>query len=147
MCSSDLENFFWTPDCPLIPVKQSHVIKKKLETEKDFYATFIMNQERVSSNRARARGAHDDAQNINRRYDQLIYYYWNKNMFFAPKHNTESPEFKLVALIEKHNAMDALEEQNAYFYKKYSKIAEKHLINKHVFTDPYIIGELNVTWD
>lgn len=141
-----IENFYWTPDCPLIPIKQSHVIKHKLETDKEFYATFMLNQERVAANQNLNKRAHDDAQNINRRYDQLIYYYWNKNMFFAPKHNTESPEFKLVSLIEKHNALEALDEQNTYYFKKYAKIGERRLINKHMFTDPYIIGDLNVTW-
>jgi hypothetical protein len=143
-----IENFFWTPDCPFIPIKQSHVIKQKLESDKDFYATFMMNQERIAGNQNQIARKHDDSQNISRKYDQLIYYYWNKNMFFAPKHNTESPEFKLVSLIEKNNnAVSALDEQNEFFYKKYAKIAEKHLINKHMFTDPYIIGDLNVTWN
>jgi hypothetical protein len=143
-----IENFYWSPDCPFIPVKQSHVIKQKLETEKEFYATFMLNQERVSANQNLKKRAHDDAQNINRKYDQLIYYYWNKSMFFAPKHNTESPEFKLVSLIEKNNnAMNALDEQNEFFYKKYAKISERRLINKHMFTDPYIVGDLNVTWN
>jgi hypothetical protein len=142
-----IENFFWTPDCPLIPIKQSHVIKRKLETEKEFYATFMLNQERVAANQNLNR-SHDNAQNINRKYDELIYYYWNKNMFFAPKHNTESPEFKLVSLIEKNNnALKALDEQNNFFFKKYAKISERRLINKHMFTDPYIIGDLNVTWN
>ena len=142
-----IENFYWTPDAPLIPIKQSHVIKRKLETDKEFYATFMLNQERIAANQNLKKRAHDDTQNINRKYDQLIYQYWNKNMFFAPKHNTESPEFKLVSLIEKNNnAAEALEEQNAYFHKKYDKISEKRLISKHVFTDPYVIGDLNVTW-
>ena len=35
------EYFFWTPDFPLIPIKQAHVTKKALETDKLFYAIFL----------------------------------------------------------------------------------------------------------
>lgn len=141
-----IENFFWTPDCPLIPIKQSHVIKRKLESDKDFYAAFMYSQERaIVFNKADV--SPSLVGNIGRRYDELIYYYWNSNMFVAPKPGTRSPEYELVSLIQKDNAAaEALEEYNKFYFKKYAKVAEKELLGKHIFTEPYTIGELNVSW-
>ena len=142
-----IENYFWTPDCPLIPIKQSHVIKKKLESDREFYANFMVNQERIAANQKVKKRQHDNAQNIYRKYDPLLYYYWNKNMFSAPKSNTEVPEFKLLGLVEAdHSGMEALNEQNEYYFKRYAKIPEQRWINKPIFTEPYNLGDLNVTW-
>ena len=36
-----IEPFFWSADAPLIPVKQSHIIKKVLESDEDFAEMFF----------------------------------------------------------------------------------------------------------
>lgn len=144
-----IENFFWSPDVPLIPIKQSHVLKKVLETDPAFYAAFMHNQEKAKLNREKPTREWDDFQNFQRRYDRILYYHWHQGMFVAPKHNKESPEFKLVSLIDnkvKDMSKYVLDEQNLYYDKKYKNLSRKDLLNKHLFTQPYEIGDLNVTW-
>jgi len=45
-----------------------------------------------------------------------------------------------------HSGMEALNEQNEYYFKRYAKIPEQRWINKPIFTEPYNLGDLNVTW-
>jgi len=144
-----IENFFWTPDIPLIPIKQCHVLKKVLEQDVAFYSSFMHNQEKAKLNREKPTREWDDFQNFQRRYDRILYYHWHQGMFVAPKHNKESPEFKLVSLIDNKVidvSKDALTEQNDYFDREYKNLIRKDLLNKHLFTEPYEIGEMNVSW-
>jgi hypothetical protein len=142
-----IENFFWTPNAPLIPIKQAHVVKKALEKDRSFYADFMMNQDKVIRHNVMNRTGHDQEQNFQRRYNHYIYYHWNDQFFKAPKHSTESPEFKLVKMLTNDTSyQNALKEQNEFLYKKYANVDNKQLLNKHLLSEPYDIGELNVSW-
>lgn len=142
-----VENFFWSPDAPLIPIKQSHVIKKALERDRNFYAEFMMNQDKLFLHNKQKKFGHDQEQNFQRRYNHYIYYHWNDQFFKAPKHGTESPEFRLIKTLTQDNSpKEALKEQNEFLFKKYDYIENKQLLNRHMMTEPYDIGELNVSW-
>ena len=144
------ENFFWSPDAPFIPIKQSHVIKKALETDKYFYEAFVAAQNRSFIKTKSESREHDQHQNFQRSYNRMIYYHWDNRMFVAPKHANESPEFNLVKMITRNSAqtaLDALNEQNEFYFKKYDYIRNKQLISKHIFGEPYVIGEINASWN
>jgi hypothetical protein len=137
-----IENFFWSKDSPLIPIKQSHVLKKAFENDKPFYTNFI-EQSSVKTD-IRIRGPMN---NYEREYAKYIYYHWHSGLFNAPKVLDRSPEFNLVSLIQKNNADDALKEQQNYYLNKYRKLDNRNVLSGHLGTEPYIIGELNVKWN
>lgn len=144
------ESFFWTPDVPLIPIKQSHVIKQALETNAAFYASFMLNQEKLFRHQKMNSlvKAHDQEQNFQRSYTRLIYKHWNDEIFKAPKHSTESSDLKIVGMLTNNSSVprDALKEQNEYFFKKYAKIDNKNLLNKHIYSDRHSLGVINAKW-
>jgi len=137
-----IENFFWSKDAPLIPIKQSHVLKKAFENDKQLYLNFV-NQSPLKPDVR----SHGPMHNYSREYTKYIYYYWHSGLFSAPKSLQISPEIKLVSLIQKNNGADALREQQNFYLNKYRKIDNKNMLSNHISTDSYIIGELNVKWN
>ena len=138
-----IENFFWTRDCPFIPVKQSHVIKQALETDPSFFARFMRNQE-VSSNHVRNNlSGQPPEQNFKREYNKYIYKHWHEGLFLAPKHSHDSPDIKLMNVLERENTIrDALYEQNSYFQNKFKQIKRKMYFNKSIISKHYDLGPL-----
>ena len=143
-----IENFFWTRDCPFIPVKQSHVIKQALENDAEFYAKFMRNQE-VSSNHVRNNlSGQPPEQNFKREYNRYIYKHWHPGMFLAPKHSHDSPDLKLITVLSRENTIkDAMYEQNSYFHNKFKQIRKKRYFNMSITSTPYDLGPLDLRWD
>ena len=140
-----LENFFWSREAPLIPVKQAHVIKKVLETDMTFYARFMANlQSATAAPSDKPMPAFDN--NFQRHYCQYIYYHWSPTIFAAPK-TKESPDFKLAGLInDKNFAYTAAKENNQWFTERYKYIENKALITRHITTKEYDVGAFKPQW-
>jgi hypothetical protein len=143
-----IENFFWTRDCPFIPVKQSHILKRALETDPKFYARFMRNQEVSSSHVRNNLSGQPPEQNFKREYNKYIYKHWHEGLFLAPKHSHDSPDIKLINVLDRENTIkDAMYEQNSYFQNKFKKIKKKMYFNKSITSNHYDLGELNLRWD
>jgi hypothetical protein len=142
-----LENFFWSRNAPLIPVKQAHVIKEVLEKDIQFYARFMANQQStVSSMSSGTKPNPGSDSNFQRHYCQYIYYHWSPTIFAAPK-TRESPDFKLINLVsDKNFAYEAAKENNQWFTERYKYIENKALISRHIQTKEYDVGEFKPQW-
>ena len=62
-------NFYWTPDAPLIPIKQSHMIKRLLQTNRKIY------------DMANGRGKFNSVLHQSNLIRRLIYPTWNINTY------------------------------------------------------------------
>jgi len=143
-----IENFYWNPEIPLIPIKQSHVIKKALENDANFYAMFMLNQDKSAKHVEFNMKGHPSDYYFTRKYNRYIYHYWNDQFYQAPKKITESGELLILdKLFNDTTYREVLKEQQDYTFKKYNKIDDKKLINRTIISNVYDVGELNVTWD
>jgi hypothetical protein len=143
-----IENFFWSPDAPLIPIKQSHVIKKVLERDPKFYAQFMINQEKNIRMTEFNKPGIAEEQDFQRKYTRIIYSHWNDTFFKAPKKAPVSGEFQAVKILFNDTYYrDAIKEQNNFFFKKYDLIEDKSLLNKTLASYRYDLGEMNVQWN
>lgn len=142
-----IENFFWSREVPLIPIKQSHVIKKVLENDPVFYAQFMINQEKNIRMSEFNKSGIAEEQDFQRKYSRIIYKHWNDNYFKAPKKTKISGEFLAAEIVFNDTAYkDALREQREFFYNKYSVIKNKDLLNRTIVSRRYDIGEINANW-
>jgi len=142
-----IENFFWSPDAPLIPVKQSHVLKYALETDIAFYANFMLSQQQTFRHVEKKMSGFPHVVDFQRQYIKYIYSYYKDIKFAAPKRTSISPEFRSVEiLLNQSSFTDALNEQNNFYTTKYKNIENKALLNRTIATKHYNIGEINALW-
>jgi hypothetical protein len=143
-----IENFFWSRECPLIPIKQSHVIKRSLESDVRFLDRFLDNQKKSSEHVRNNLSGMPPEQNFKREYNRYIYHHWNEGMFLAPKTSHGSPDLKLIDALQKENSIrDAIYEQHAYFYNRYKQIRNKTIFNKSKISRSYLVGNLEPNAD
>lgn len=141
-----LENFFWSREAPFIPIKQAHVIKQVLENDISFYARFMANQENTVARISQHKPIPGSDNNFQRHYCKYIYYHWSPNIFAAPK-TRESPDFKLISLInDKNYAYDAAKENSSWFMDKYKYVENKSLLTRHITSKDYDVGEFKPQW-
>ena len=138
-----IENFFWSPDAPLIPIKQSQLIKKRFESDDLFYQKFVsMKSKRVQDSFMPGSGFSDGG-DLERMFCSIIYPDWNPTTFTAPKPKAINPEFKLYdTLGVKHFGRDLMKELKAYNEQKYDKIAFKNAISSFIYSRRYPVGRL-----
>ena len=142
------EDFFWTPDFPLIPIKQSHLIKRKLESDKNFYDFFTKNKtELIKFNEKVISPDRSRAIMLERAYNNIIYPDWDDKTFVAPKTISGSPEFKLYeTVIGKSNVRDFVDEFKNYKLSKYEKLNNKNQFFRFISSIPYFIGKLEFNY-
>jgi hypothetical protein len=125
------EDFFWSRNMPLIPVKQSHVLKRAMELDQYLY-------DRVANyNKETA----DFLEPVERLYSRIIYKYTDTIGFIGAKPAT-NPELKIVNQLTKTYSKDIMDERASYYTKKYAAIENKELMRKPIYTKPYDLGEL-----
>ena len=126
------EDFFWSPKMPLIPIKQSHVIKRFIETDPYLY-------DRVSGyNKETA----EVVEPVERLYSRIIYKYTGTIQFAGAK-PLSNPELKIINQIEKTHSNDIMKERETHFNTRYHKIINKDLLKRPIFSRPYEIGVIN----
>lgn len=141
------EDFFWSKDAPLIPVKQSHMIKRVLEHNKEFYDGFVAAKVDIFKHSLKNKAGYSPAINFDRMYNDIIYPDWNNTIFTANKPSTVIPEFKLAETVSgQHQALDFVNEVVNYYENKYSLIANKKQFKDILYTKPYIVGDLSLSW-
>lgn len=136
-----LEDFFWSPNYPLIPVKQSHVIRNVLMKYPKIYQLFMDN--------VAQRGLtefNQEAPNVlDRLYARMIYYHTNSIEFIAPKPK-QNPELFLINHLQNDESKayysQMIEEKKTFYLNKYRNIKAQNLLKRHWVTKPYIVGSL-----
>lgn len=138
-----IENFYWSPDVPLIPIKQSHLIKKRLETDNFFYEKYVsMRSKRIEDDFMVGTGFSDGG-DLERMFSSIIYPDWNPTTFVAPKPKQVNPEFKLYdTLGVKHFGRDIMKELKEFNRAKYDKITFKNAISSFIYSRRYPVGKL-----
>ena len=126
------EDFFWSPKMPLIPIKQSHVIKRAIELDQNPYERV------VGYNKENA----EFLEPVERLYSRIIYKYTDTISFIGTKPAT-NPELKIINQLEKTHSKEIMAEREAFYLKKYAAIENKELMRKPIYTKPYDLGVLN----
>jgi hypothetical protein len=141
------EDFFWSRDMPLIPIRQSQVIKKKLEMDKMFYMNFCFFNEDIDRYYLENRDGYSSGGDLERLYSNLIYPDHNPLLFAAPKPKKKSPEFTLMeTVVGRHFGKDFLNELRQEAYQKYDKIVYKDQLNKFIYSKKYHLGKIEPKW-
>ena len=130
------ENFFWSKDAPLIPIKQAHVIKKVLETDINLlriysqYMLFISNRNKSPDELFKYNSITYDKTSIDRLFCPFIYKYSNK---LCLEYRREPPKgldmCVAVKLFETTTPINFINEYNDFIFNKYSKIKKQYLTN------------------
>lgn len=137
-----LEDFYWSPDFPLIPIKQSHMIMNKINTDQNFYNKYQALKNIVRDTRDDERYKSTPAFVLERMYSEVIYPDWNPKTFAGAKSLKVNADFKLLnALGIDHDAQKFVDEYYKSKMMKYEKIVNKQQLNRFMFSRPYLIGK------
>jgi hypothetical protein len=135
----DVENFYWSPDCPFIPVKQSQVIKKVIETNALYRSVFFKYDEIIKQHTSGISPAWE----LERTYNPIIYPNWNPSIFTASKPTFRSSEFALwEALGYKHSGQTLVDEINSYTNKVYDKFVNRAMLRSSIRGKFYSLGKI-----
>ena len=142
-----LESFFWSPEVPLIPVKQCHLIKKRLENDITFKKLFLYMKENILIERDKLIKdtlRHDSPfyQRLERLMYPVIYpSLRNKSMFYGMKPQKDNPEFKLLEVLGiNHFGENMKNEYNNHKLKLFEPIINKEQMIDYMRTRRYHIG-------
>jgi hypothetical protein len=141
-----LESFFWSPDAPLIPIKQSHLIKKRLENDLRFKRLFVFIKENIHKERIQLLSKslrHDSPlfQRLERLIYPVIYPSLRNTTWFGLKPLSTSPEKKLLEVLGINNYHDDMkDEYNRHKLKMYEPIINKEQMIDYMRTRRYHIG-------
>jgi hypothetical protein len=146
-----IENFFWSHKIPLIPIKQSHVIKRYIEKDPEFYNKIMEYNrkksdfnENINTNLDKKMQNDFTNQPLERYYSNMIYKYVHLIPFIAPKPIKHS-EHSLISKVEKAYTShydDIINERAQYYVNKYNKIERKRILSRSISSRAYDIGPL-----
>jgi hypothetical protein len=144
----EIENFFWSGDAPLIPVKQSHMIKKVLESNETFYNTFCFRQLDYINHFKLNKKGYPKSFTTERIYSKIIYPDWNEGVFVAPKPTSINPDSKLIEILAGNKTFtnDVINELKQHYHNKFKLINDKKQFEQLIFTKRYSIGKVIAQW-
>ena len=132
---------------PLIPVKQTQVLKEVLEKSRNFYNIFCGYMTDIDQYYKKNLDGQSSGGQLERFYSMYIYPDHPRNLFAAPKPKSKAPEFELVKrVVGYHHGETFLDEQKQSALKKYNKIIDKSQLNKFLYSRHYNAGALYVKW-
>jgi hypothetical protein len=138
-----IEDFYWSVDAPLIPIKQSHMIKKELETNRQFLALFYQSKQKIK--------AHTDPYSnspaimVERELSRIIYPDWNTNTYAAGKVINRPPELAVIELFDgQTNTNKIIRDFGSSKEQKFRMLSNQDQVKKQMLTKPYIIGPINL---
>lgn len=141
----NIEDFYWSQDFPLIPIKQAHLIKRALETDKSFYSSFIKGKQKIKSHTDI--NTYSPAIIMERLYCGIIYPDWNPYTFVAPKPTKIIPELKLIDRIgEKQHTLEFIKDIGKEKEGRFAAIANKKQFRNLLFTKPHTFGDFTPSW-
>jgi hypothetical protein len=133
-----MESFFTSHKAPLIPIKQSHVLKRAFEANVELYKSFLsyLNIGALNFNNR-------DRFEFTRKYVPYIYHHWDNTKIFLPKPFGKSQDYSLIEYLFKTDApFQAAKEYNEFIIKKYEKVADKPALVSEKRSKQYRIGEI-----
>jgi hypothetical protein len=141
------EYFFWTPDFPFIPIKQAHVVKRALETDKLFYAVFLNIKNNANKHDLGKKFGHNHWHDFDQYLMHKIYPDLKGLHYVAGKPKKISPELKLLS---KYHGMEdiisgAYVEAYSYRMKKFGTF-NNELLKGSIKTKSYRIGKFEPNW-
>jgi hypothetical protein len=142
-----VEDFFWSPDMPLIPLKQSHMIKRRFETDHEYFNKYAKaRNDVIEFNKNNILNPTvSPAAIMERMFCEVIYPNWNPKIFAAPKGTLRNQELKLFeTAIGKHDAEIFLKELRLAKQNAFSRINKKDQFYRRLNTKPYFIGRINL---
>jgi hypothetical protein len=144
----EIENFYWSGDAPLIPIKQSHMIKKILESNQTFYNTFCFRQLDYLNHFRLGKRGYPKTSSIERIYNKIIYPDWTDSIFAAPKPTTINPDIKLIEALlgSKTFTHETINELEQHYHNKYKLINDKKQFEQLLFTKKYSLGKVTPQW-
>ena len=138
----NIESFFTSHKAPLIPIKQSHVLKRAFETDKNLYDGFL-SYLNISPLNLKNRSRFE----YSREYVPYIYHYWDNSKIFLPKPFGKSQDYSLIEYLFKTDApFQAAEEYNNWVINKYQKVADKKMLMGEKQSRHYRVGELSLNF-
>jgi hypothetical protein len=146
--SFTLESFFWSPEVPLIPIKQSHLIKNRLRTDNTFKEKFLSLSDlifRKRKNLLKQNLRHDtlSQQKLERLIYPCIYPSLRHKLYYGLKPQASSPEFELLKLLGiNHFGENLKNDYNNYKLKLFEPIINKEQMISYMPTRPYHIGKI-----
>ena len=145
------EDFYWSPNFPLIPIKQCQIIKELLETNYAFFNMFYTLQIAIRQHKNKTKydqhlRLFNPSLILERKLVHIIYPDFNPNQFVAPKPRKVNMEVELINATLQTNAVDVLSEYKKYVLKKYDKIVYKDQMREHILSRTYSLGKLNFKW-
>ena len=146
--SFTLESFFWSPEVPLIPVKQSHLIKNRIRTDVAFKEKFLSLSDlifRKRQNLLKQNKRHDtlSQQKLERLIYPSIYPSLRNKLYYGLKPQDKSPEFALLKLLGiNHFGENLKNDYNNYKLKLFEPIINKEQMISYLPTRSYHIGKI-----
>jgi hypothetical protein len=139
-----IENFFWTADSPLIPLKQSHVLKRAFEQNPAYYSDLVSWIQNRNSHKWKVIPSFVKEYGFDRTFIPYIYKYWPTNKFNSRKPVT-SPDMKLASIhLKNANPYRASAEQAKYISRAYNGVPLT-VINKKMISKGYSLGKMHVS--
>jgi hypothetical protein len=145
--SYTIEDFFWSPDMPLIPVKQAHMIKRRFESDNAYYVKYMTTGKEIHNfNKQNSlKPVVSPAIVRERMFCEVIYPNWNPNIYAASKGSSKNPELKLFEIaIGNHHAELFLEELRESKLNKFSMLNKKSQFYRWLTSKQYFIGKVNI---
>jgi hypothetical protein len=133
---------------PLIPVKQSHLIKNRIRTDIAFKEKFLSLSDlifRKRKNLLKQNKRHDtlSQQKLERLIYPSIYPSLRNKLYYGLKPQAKSPEFELLKLLGiNHFGENLKNDYNNYKLKLFEPIINKEQMISYLPTRPYHIGKI-----
>ena len=112
--------FYWSPSCPLLTIKQAHVMKNEMQYNPEFRKFFVSDTGNRFPNIRKS--LRENMMSV------LLYPDWNASTF-QKRIKTTSDESIITDLLPELHWLDKLKEKNAYYSSKYKNIANMNDIN------------------
>jgi hypothetical protein len=142
-----MENFFWSREVPLIPVKQAQMLKEKMELDKVYCMRFMEIRKKINLAIIEKKNWLGLTYILERMYSNVIYPEWNPYTFIATKPSMVLPENKLVKHLTGDNYVDKLnKEMQEVQLKKYEKLENQKQLFGAIFSKFYSLGKLQPQW-
>jgi hypothetical protein len=140
------ESFYWSKDAPLIPIKQSHIIKKTLETDQEIARAFYVWKLNKVDDGLTVKGLNFDRWTIDRLFTKYIYKYSDDKRIQYKRESMGSSDFIASRLFfNTDNPKMFVQEYNAFVKQKYEKIPWYYLTSPMRSQD-YLIGNYEPLW-
>lgn len=137
-----IEDFYWSKDAPLIPIKQSHMIKRRLEVDENFWNLWCKCKDSLKKDIDDPTMFMSPARMIERLYNRVIYPDYDLRTYAGPK-PLVIPDVKLIKQLEqKTYADDFLSDSDNFLNNKYKMLKNQNQIRKIMFSKSYTLGKI-----